>query len=361
MSMHHLPRQDVVHLADISTRPPIFTLWERHRHRQAHWIVESVAEATGVFFYVFFGVGAVAGFNIGSLSGESINTLQTVGLGFAFGIMLALVTCSATSGGHFNPAVTICLVIFKGFPPLKAVRYIVSQIIGAYLAAMMVYAQYRPTIRAVEAAMVAKGIFETVNYTPSGLAGIFACYAPAGADLGLALLNEFVCDFLIGLVIWACLDPTNFLVPPSAAPFIIGLTYAVCIWGFALNGLSTNTARDLGTRFAAMSIWGTDAAGGKYAAIAALANIPATILGAVFYEVFLLDSSRVITPIHVSHIGAHLAHQEHCQHGKKPVRQDQETGKTHQHGSFSDDGKAEIQTFEKANKSRDPIQTVQRS
>jgi hypothetical protein len=28
----------------------------------------------GVFFYVFFGVGTVAGFNIGGLLGESINS-----------------------------------------------------------------------------------------------------------------------------------------------------------------------------------------------------------------------------------------------------------------------------------------------
>ena len=31
--------------------------------------------------------------------------------------------CSSTSGGHFNPAVTISFVLFKKFPPLKALRY----------------------------------------------------------------------------------------------------------------------------------------------------------------------------------------------------------------------------------------------
>lgn len=46
-----------------------------------------------------------------------------------------------------------------------------------------------------------------------------------------------------------------------------------------------------------MTIWGTDASGGAYAAIAALTNIPATICGALFYEFICLDSSRGTLPI----------------------------------------------------------------
>jgi glycerol uptake facilitator-like aquaporin len=45
-----------------------------------------------------------------------------VGFAYAFGILLAIVVCSATSGGHFNPCVSIAFTIYKGFPPLKAMR-----------------------------------------------------------------------------------------------------------------------------------------------------------------------------------------------------------------------------------------------
>ena len=44
MSMHRLPQRDVVHLADVHTRPKVFSVWERYRHRQAHWLVECLAE-----------------------------------------------------------------------------------------------------------------------------------------------------------------------------------------------------------------------------------------------------------------------------------------------------------------------------
>ena len=56
--------------------------------------------------------------------------------------------------------------------------------------------------------------------------------------------------------------------------------------------VAANTARDLGGRLAAIAIWGTKANGGSYAAIAALTNIPATVLAYSFYEFVLKDSSR---------------------------------------------------------------------
>ena len=41
-----------------------------------------------------------------------------------------------------------------------------------------------------------------------------------------------------------------------------------------------------------LTIWGLPAGGGAYAAIAALTNIPATLLAVLFYEYVLADSSR---------------------------------------------------------------------
>lgn len=56
--------------------------------------------------------------------------------------------------------------------------------------------------------------------------------------------------------------------------------------------VAANSARDVGARLFALSIWGTQASGGTYAAIAALTNIPATILAALTYEFLHWDSSR---------------------------------------------------------------------
>ncbi|KAJ3551987.1 hypothetical protein NM688_g4395 [Phlebia brevispora] len=313
MPEHVLPRPDFVHLADVHPRPHVLSMWERRRHRQAHWFVECVAEAMGVFLYVYAGVGSTASYIVGTAAKENLSSPLQIGFAYALGIVFALVTCGSTSGGHFNPAVSIAFVLFKKFPPLKALRYIIAQILGAYIACMLVYVQWNSSIKGVEAGLIAEGAYDTIMFSPEGPAGIFALYVLPGSKLGQVFLNEFVCDFVIGLIIWACLDPTNFLIPPALAPWLVSSAYTMVIWGFSPVGLATNTARDLGARFMTMSIWGIKASGGTYAAIAALTNIPATLCAIMFYEVFLADSSRVITQAHVEVITGHLAHSEHSE------------------------------------------------
>jgi glycerol uptake facilitator-like aquaporin len=66
----------------------------------------------------------------------------------------------------------------------------------------------------------------------------------------------------------------------------------MAVWGFVPNGLAANSARDLGGRLMAITIYGTRAWGGSYAALAALTNIPATLLAAVFYNTFFADTQR---------------------------------------------------------------------
>ena len=92
------------------------------------------------------GVGATAGWVIGNiikiegLSSMSCNqhnlhkmlltivfpsiiALLQIGFGYAFGVLFALCVCASTSGGHFNPCVTIAFCVFKKFPVLKAMRW----------------------------------------------------------------------------------------------------------------------------------------------------------------------------------------------------------------------------------------------
>jgi hypothetical protein len=101
------------------------------------------------------------------------------------------------------------------------------------------------------------------------------------------------------------------------------------IWGFASNGctwailrssaqlthlfrisVAANTARDVGGRLAAIAIWGTRASGGKYAALAALTNILATVVAYSFYEFILKDSSR--GTLHMIIIYPFLSDLNHC-------------------------------------------------
>ena len=207
-----------------------------------------------------------------------------------------------------SPGVTITAALFKKFPPLKAVRYVVAQILGAFVACLVIYVQYHDMIKNISNALETQGALDEINFTPQGIAGSFAFYAPVGSSLGNVFLNEFVCvsvpgirrssyllsyqTFILSIVIWACVDPTNFYVPTSFLSVVIALGYAMIIWAYAPVGLAANTARDVGGRMMAVAIWGTKAAGGTYAALAALTNILSTSVALIVYEAVFVDSSR---------------------------------------------------------------------
>lgn len=74
----------------------------------------------------------------------------------------------------------------------RLLRYIVAQILGGYVACMLIYAQYHDLIKLAEATLIEAGTYEAVNFTPNGPAGIFGLYLLPGLSLGRVFLNEFV-------------------------------------------------------------------------------------------------------------------------------------------------------------------------
>ncbi|KAG2147571.1 aquaporin-like protein [Suillus clintonianus] len=305
-----------IHLSEIAPRPRWMTSWERLKHKEAHWLVEMIAEMVGVFLYVYSGLGATAAFVLGTQIGsnglgcKSHCSLYTIGFAYAMGVVFAVSLCAATSGGHFNPAVTISFVVFRGFPARKAVRYIFAQILAGYITCFIIYVQWKDLLVVAENVLIEKGLYDTMMFSSSGPAGVFGLYVSPGTNLARVFLNEFTTDFMIALVIWGCLDPTNHMVPPAAAPWLVGMAYAVAVWGYSPTAIAANTARDLGGRFMAMTVWGSRASGGTYAAIAALTNIPATLCAALVYELFLGSSTRTLTSHHIHFLRAHKQYHE---------------------------------------------------
>lgn len=76
------------------------------------------------------------------------------------------------------------------------------------------------------------------------------------------------------------------------------------VWGFAGISISTNLARDLGTRMVAAIFFGGEAFSYKnYSWISILVNIPATIFATGYYEFLLRDSLVSIGKGHAVHEG----------------------------------------------------------
>lgn len=262
-----------------------------------------MAEATGVFFYVFPGIASVAAFTLNATSPVGVTafgSLFQIGCAFALGIAFAIITCAPVSGGHFNPAITIALAIWQGFPLKKVPYYIFSQILGAFIAGLMVMGMYWTQIQEMKAVLLEKGMPLVANGAPASILCSFP--NPDQTNMGFVFMTEFFVDAFIAIVIWACIDPANPFVAPAGAPFVIGLAYAAMVWGFADITISTNLARDLGTRMVAAIFFGKEAfTYMNYTPIAVLVNIPATIIATGYYELLMRDSLMNIKKGHAVH------------------------------------------------------------
>ena len=74
---------------------------------------------------------------------------------FGFGLLAAIFAFGHISGGHFNPAVTVAMVLDKRTTPIDAVGYIAAQVIGALAAGALV--MFAVSQAAVKAGITAPG------------------------------------------------------------------------------------------------------------------------------------------------------------------------------------------------------------
>ncbi|THU91320.1 aquaporin-like protein [Dendrothele bispora CBS 962.96] len=128
--------------------------------RKTQWLREPAAEFAGVMILVIFGAGAGCQANLSTNTGDP----ATFAFGWAVGLSLAVWISAGISGGHVNPAVTLSLAIFRGFPWRKAPVYMIAQLLGG-----IIYANYFHAIDIVEGGrgirtLATAGIFSTFAY-----------------------------------------------------------------------------------------------------------------------------------------------------------------------------------------------------
>jgi len=260
--------------------------------KRPRWLRECAAEALGVFIFVFAGLGSIAALDLNTeskLGAPVFGSYFSIAWAFALGIMFSVIICGPTSGGHFAPAITICLAIWLGFPWRKVPYFIASQLFGGFLAALLVLGMFWEEVQHVTDNALANNIPLVSARGPAAI--LIPIPGDNQNNLGFLLLIEFfVCSF-IALAVWASIDPANPFVSPHSAPVVIGLAYGLMIMGFAPFTIATNMARDVGPRIVASMFWGMEAFTYKgYSWIAMLVNVPASIFATAIYELLLRDS-----------------------------------------------------------------------
>ncbi|MTH76405.1 aquaporin Z [Paracoccus aestuariivivens] len=181
------------------------------------------AEALGTFWLVFGGCGSAV-----LAAGFPELGIGFVGVSLAFGLTVLTMAYAVggISGGHFNPAVTVGLTVAGRFPGGRVVPYIVAQLVGAILAAAVLY------VIASGKAGVDLGSFASNGYGAA---------SPGGYSMVSALLIEIVLTAFFLIVI---LGTTHGRAPVGFAPLAIGLALTLIhLISIPVTNTSVNPAR----------------------------------------------------------------------------------------------------------------------
>ncbi len=191
-----------------------------------------LAEAIGTFFLCFAGIAAILSTQDPINSGAGI-----VGIALAHGLALSVAVNAfgGVSGAHFNPAVTVGMLVTGRIKVDRAVQYILAQLVGGTVAAWACHSFF-PAAAVTSAKL---GI-------PLPGAGNMPGTEGAWLTLPILLGVEFVLTFLLMTAIFGtAVDERGQAV--KIGGFGIGLTVTFDILaGGAITGASMNPARSFG-------------------------------------------------------------------------------------------------------------------
>ncbi len=181
------------------------------------------AELFGTFWLVLGGCGTavLASYNV-----------KFLGVALAFGLTVLTMAYAVghVSGGHFNPAVTIGLATGRRFEWREVPAYVVTQIVGAILAAAVLF-----VIASGKDGFSASDGFATNGYGE---------HSPDGYTLLAVLVTEVV---LTAFFLYVILGVTDTRAPKGFAPLAIGLALTLIhLISIPVSNTSVNPARSIG-------------------------------------------------------------------------------------------------------------------
>ena len=254
-----------------------------------------IGEFFGTFLLVFFGCGSVCA---AVTTGAQVGVFQ-VAIVWGLGIATAIYLTGALSGAHLNPAVTVSMAAWSGFPKSRVLPYIGTQLLGAFVASAILYFVFGDALRVYEktngivrgapgseaSAMVFGEFFPSPGGKP--LTDETRKRASAPAAFGMEVIGTAV----LLLVIFCATDERNAAHPQILTAATIGLTVTLLI---SLLGPLTmacfNPARDFAPRvFSSLAGWGGvpfQANGHGWFTVYIVAPVLGGLLGGGVYRAF---------------------------------------------------------------------------
>ncbi|MEO5885316.1 MAG: MIP/aquaporin family protein [Candidatus Limnocylindrales bacterium] len=231
-----------------------------------------LAEVLGTGLLILLGDGVVAGVLLAKSKAQNAGWI-VITTAWAFAVFVGVIVAGPISGAHLNPAVTVGLAVNGALPWAEVPVYIIAQMIGAFIGAVLVFLHYYPHWGETEDADLKLAVFST---------------GPAIRSPLWNLVSEVIGTFVLVFVIFAFANnkgPAEGLASLGALP----VAFLVLVIGLALGGTTgyaINPARDLGPRIAhfLLPIPGKRDSDWSYAWIPVVGPILGGALAAIVYS-----------------------------------------------------------------------------
>ncbi|MBB4093927.1 aquaporin Z [Brucella pecoris] len=184
------------------------------------------AEFFGTFWLVFGGCGSAI---LAAAFPELGIGFLGVALAFGLTVLTMAYAVGGISGGHFNPAVSLGLMVAGRLPAKDLIPYWVAQVLGAIAAAAVLF-------------LIASG---KEGFSAGGLASNgYGELSPGGYSMMAGLLIEIILTAFFLIII---LGSTSSLAPAGFAPIAIGLGLTLIhLISIPVTNTSVNPARSTG-------------------------------------------------------------------------------------------------------------------
>lgn len=250
-----------------------------------------LGELFGTMILIIFGGGVVAGVVLKRSKAEASGWI-VITFGWGLGVAMAIYAVGQFSGAHINPAVTVGLAVIGEFPWRMVPLYVLAQLIGAFLGAVVVWLHYYPHWQATQDQGAKLAVFCTdpaIPHTPSNL------------------MSEIIGTFVLVLGVLA-IGANEFT--QGLNPLVIGLfILAIGLSLGGTTGYAINPARDLGPRLAhfLLPIAGKGRSNWTYAWIPVVGPLIGGAAGGLFYRHVFIDGSTLAMSLALAVIVACLA------------------------------------------------------
>jgi glycerol uptake facilitator protein len=193
---------------------------------------EALGELVGTFILVLLGDGVVAGVSLNKSKAQGAGWIA-ITLGWGLAVTLGVYSAAFMGPAHLNPAVTLAFAVIGKFPWAWVAPFIIAQVLGGFLAGVVVWIQYYPHWATTDDPATTLGVFAT---------------GPAIRSYFANFISEFIgtAVLIFGLLAFSRGKWTDGLNP-------IGVGILITAIGLSLGGTTgyaINPARDLGPRLA---------------------------------------------------------------------------------------------------------------